>query len=309
MSLHLTKLFLAGVVAVALLALGITLIPSPAWAPPKPSLSKLTCTIVGHIPKWTGTVWECAPDEERTDAEIQAVVGPHTIDTDTNLISTDIEGFGFVKGAHTTDTDTLGGLGCATDQIAKWNGSAWVCADVLDGTGPKTVFVTSGTFTGDLLTQGEALSGLRGGDEICQDAAEEGIVPPGTYIAWLSNSNKDAKDRLPPNNSGFFLPDGVTKVADDKTDLTNGSIDHRMDQDEFGDPVPAFGLVWTGTSGDGTRYPLPGPDCTGWTLEGSGAGGVGEFGRVGSPGAVNGLWTNLQAETCDGFFHLYCFQR
>ena len=29
----------------------------------------------------------------------------------------------------TVDTDTLGGLGCSTDQIAKWNGSAWICSD------------------------------------------------------------------------------------------------------------------------------------------------------------------------------------
>jgi len=27
------------------------------------------------------------------------------------------------------DKDTLGGLNCATDEIAKWNGSAWVCAE------------------------------------------------------------------------------------------------------------------------------------------------------------------------------------
>ena len=27
-----------------------------------------------------------------------------------------------------TDSDTLGGLNCSTDEIAKWNGSAWACA-------------------------------------------------------------------------------------------------------------------------------------------------------------------------------------
>ncbi len=61
-----TRLSLAGVVAIALLALGITLISSPAWAPPKPSLKKLTCTTDGEIPKWNGTtsMWECAPDED-----------------------------------------------------------------------------------------------------------------------------------------------------------------------------------------------------------------------------------------------------
>ncbi len=33
------------------------------------------------------------------------------------------------------DQDTLGGLNCTKDQIAKWNGSAWVCAN--PGQGPK----------------------------------------------------------------------------------------------------------------------------------------------------------------------------
>jgi hypothetical protein len=31
------------------------------------------------------------------------------------------------------DQDTLGGLNCTTDQIAKWNGSAWICADQAQG--------------------------------------------------------------------------------------------------------------------------------------------------------------------------------
>jgi hypothetical protein len=36
----------------------------------------------------------------------------------------------------TTDQDTLGGLSCSTNQIAKWNGSAWVCAtDATGGNG------------------------------------------------------------------------------------------------------------------------------------------------------------------------------
>jgi hypothetical protein len=30
--------------------------------------------------------------------------------------------------AETNDDDTLAGLSCSTDEIAKWNGSAWVCA-------------------------------------------------------------------------------------------------------------------------------------------------------------------------------------
>ena len=43
----------------------------------------------------------------KTDIEGMGFVdGAHTTDTDTNLTKTDIEGFGFVDGAHTIDTDT-----------------------------------------------------------------------------------------------------------------------------------------------------------------------------------------------------------
>ena len=37
--------------------------------------------------------------------------------------------------------------------------------------------VTSRTLTGDLRTHGGALTDLRGADEICQAAAEEGLSP------------------------------------------------------------------------------------------------------------------------------------
>jgi len=37
-------------------------------------------------------------------------------------------------GPHTVDTDTLAGLGCTINQIAKWNGASWVCAEDSDTT-------------------------------------------------------------------------------------------------------------------------------------------------------------------------------
>ena len=41
-----------------------------------------------------------------------------------------------LDGQDSTDfmpygTETLGGLGCTTDQIAKWDGAAWVCSTEL----------------------------------------------------------------------------------------------------------------------------------------------------------------------------------
>ncbi len=144
------------------------------------------------------------------------------------------------------------------------------------GAGPKTVFVTSQTFHGDLRTQGGALTGLRGGDKICQAAAENGIVPPGTYIAWLSTSVKDAIDRLPANTSGYFLPSG-RKVADSKSDVvscTDPAVPGKVlicpgrviDEDELGG-VGILGAVWTGTHSDGRASAAT---CTDWTDGGGG---------------------------------------
>ena len=152
---------------------------------------------------------------------------------------------------------TLDGLDCADDEIAKLDNGTWICAaddtGGGGGGGSKTVFVTSESFTADLRSEGMAPTGLRGGDEICQAAAENGIVPPGQYIALLSNSDKDAIDRLPANPDGYFLPNGV-KVADDTAalfDTATVSLLAPIDIDEFGNDIGQED-VWTGTLVDGT---------------------------------------------------------
>ena len=75
------------------------------------------------------------------------------------------------------DDDTLAGLGCAIDQVSKWNGSGWVCEEDIDtdttysaGTGldlQGTTFVLTDNFncprlapTGRLLIGAFLLVGL-----------------------------------------------------------------------------------------------------------------------------------------------------
>ncbi len=187
------------------------------------------------------------------------------------------------------------------------------------GIGSKTVFVTSGTFTGDLKTQGGALTGLRGGDEICQAAAEQGVVPPDTYIAWLSTSAKDAIDRLSDGATEYVLPSGI-KVADGKADLVScpGDIclDHPISEDEFGIAlVGADNFVWTGTTAAGTAKSAL-EECDGWSTDAGGN--FGSVGRTGDAGCGPGppvgvlcseIWTNDSFGACGGSFGLYCFQR
>ncbi len=89
---------------------------------------------------------------------------------------------------------------------------------------------------------------LTSSDALCQDAPEQGIVPPGTYVAWLSTGTKDAKDRLPFNPDGWVLPDGTTKIADDLADLIDGNIQNVINQTEFGIVIGANEITWTGTT-------------------------------------------------------------
>ena len=122
-----TKLFLAGVAALALLALGTTSILAPAWAV-KPMTSDkslpIGCTD-GEIAKRVGAPdgtleWACASDTDtNTNAATDCASGEY------------LDGDGTCN-AMPADFDTLGDLDCTTDQIAKWDGLDWVCAD---GTG------------------------------------------------------------------------------------------------------------------------------------------------------------------------------
>ncbi len=292
---HLTKLILAGVVAVALLALGITSMLSPASAA-KPGKLPPSCG-VDNVAKWSGAEWVCAFD-------FDAVGG---LNCGSGQVAK------FTGGAwecaadeFEPDTDTLGGLNCGSGQVAKFNGGAWECADVSDpAAGPKTVFVTSGTFTGDLKTQGGALTGLRGADEICQAAAEQGIVPPGIYIAWLSTSAKDAKDRLPDTATEYLLPSGI-KVADGLVDLLSCEggvcLDHEINEDATATPVPLTNEVWTGSTAGGVSG---GADCAGWTSASSAA-----TGESGNSSSLLETWAEtFSSDFCDAPLSLYCFQR
>lgn len=105
--------------------------------------------------------------------------------------------------------------------------------DVLPG---KTVFITSQVFNGNL-------GGLAGADAKCQQLATAAGLG-GTYKAWLSDSTTDARDRLTHATVPYRLVDGTT-VANDFTDLTDGSLDAPINRAENGTVVGD--RPWTGT--------------------------------------------------------------
>ncbi len=123
----------------------------------------------------------------------------------------------------------------------------------------KTVFITSAQFNGNL-------GGITGADDKCQTEADgpASIVPSGTYLAWLSDGFDSPDTRFTKSSHPYILPDG-TKIAEDFTDLTDGSILHPIDIDPTGKPL-RYERFWTGTNADGITadYTLT---CDGWTAD------------------------------------------
>ena len=110
----------------------------------------------------------------------------------------------------------------------------------------KTVFITSESFNGDL-------GGLKGADDKCQAEADApaSIVPSGTYMAWLSDGSNSPNTRFTKSSHPYVLPDG-TKIAENYSDLTDGSIQNFINIDPAGNTV-GVNRIWTGTNEDGTR--------------------------------------------------------
>ena len=161
----------------------------------------------------------------------------------------------------------------------------------------KTVFVTSVSFNGNL-------GGLKGADDKCQAQADgpASIVPSGTYLAWLSDGTDSPDSRFTKSSHPYVLPDG-TKVAEDYSDLTDGSIQHVINIDPTG---KTFGknLFWTGTNSDGTTAQQL-QTCNGWMNPYTNARGM-----VGSTSEPSTSWSSYQQSRCNTIPNrLACFQQ
>lgn len=158
------------------------------------------------------------------------------------------------------------------------------------GSPPPTnpiVYLTSTTYTGD------EVSSTIGGDAKCDlRAVASGL--PGSYTAWLSDSNADAIDRI-ADPGGWQLFDG-TLVFTDLNAVTAGPA-VGITMDEYGNDLGSV-EVWTGTSPDGTHE---GTDCSAWN-----GGGQGHYGLS---DATDTTWTSSGNGGCNTARHLYCFRR
>lgn len=144
---------------------------------------------------------------------------------------------------------------------------------------------------------GDGLASIRSADAICAEAAAQADLV-GTFVAWLSDGQTNAVDRI--LDRAYVRTDGK-RVASSKADLTDGELENAIEYDQFGNPIDPYfadGFVWTGTKANGTA----GQHCSGWRASDSLDGTVGHVTSTGSS------WTELRVDSCGGPNHLYCFQ-
>jgi hypothetical protein len=164
------------------------------------------------------------------------------------------------------------------------------------------VFATSTLGNANLSTWLEAggETGIAGGDAICQTLATAAHLPaPESFVAWLSDSGEDARDRITQENVRFRRVDHY-QIADSKADLLDGTNDNSLHVDEWGRYLSSQITVLTGTTSDGTA---DGFTCDDWTA-------APPAGNVTAGSAANlrsGVWTAGIGAACPNPFHLYCF--
>ncbi len=155
------------------------------------------------------------------------------------------------------------------------------------------VFVTSQSFAASTLGQLQTL------DTACNALAQKAGVK-GIFVAWLSNSTVNAKDRL-AGARGWVRMDGKP-VVDRADDLSSGAIWYPILLDETRTPVSyTYGntAVVTGTRFDGVVAP---DRCNDWVSNNAA-----DHAMIGSASATFGSWTHFSIIGCDMSGRLYCF--
>lgn len=153
----------------------------------------------------------------------------------------------------------------------------------------KRVFVTSTT----QLPQG-SLSAM---DTVCQNRANAANLL-GTWKAWLSDSTTNAKDRI--TDSGPWHLVSGPKVANNISDLTDGTLNAPINRNEFGSVVSTV-EVFTGTFYNGLKTT---ETCNNWASN-SGT----DLGSTGTTNQSNQSWSQSSSNYCNTPSPIYCFEQ
>jgi hypothetical protein len=142
-----------------------------------------------------------------------------------------------------------------------------------------------------------SLGGLAGADALCTTLAGN-AGHPGTYVAWLSATGMDARDRL-GTACGWVRYDGQPGV-DTVADLVAGKLYYPIELDETGAAHTANNdYTVTGTGPTGSIFGVA--PCGDWTTNGNAP-------VYGIPSAGVDLWTSWASTDCVGSTRIYCFQ-
>lgn len=198
-------------------------------------------------------------------------------------------------GAGASSTGGSGATGAAsTGGTAGSGGSSSVCEVGALDPGDKRVFVLKSTVPGDMgASQGGGNtgggSGLSIADKLCTEAAEDAGLGAGPWVAYLSDFDLSAKERITGAGPWHLL---------DGTRVFNFGFENPINRDQEGCLV--LGPVWTGTLSDGLQA---GERCNDWTSDSAG------LGRYGFAGAGAPEWQDSGAQPCSSQARLYCFEQ
>ncbi len=223
---------------------------------------------------------------KKAPEELASVCVPPSTDTDAPGSSS-----GVLTGSSSSGDGTTG---AGDTEVADTTGTA-SSSSTSTGSMPALegnyVFVSSQT-----LPVSESL--VEDADNLCNELAQ-GAGLPGTFVAWLSTGDIDARDRLRLDNvtaQGWIRPDG-RPFANTVGELVLGTIYYPPVLDETGAHVGAVSVM-TGTRGDGIRSDR----CAGWTD----ATAKDRY-LVGQADSGFDRWTEIGLAACDVPNRVYCF--
>jgi hypothetical protein len=108
----------------------------------------------------------------------------------------------------------------------------------------------------------------------------------GVGVSYYAVASTAAVDANVTGSVPIYLLDGTTKIADGFGDLWDGSIDARLDSDQFDDMVNPVSHVWTGSDITGNVF-LPGLGGVSGIINGT----TGSFGSGWIFSSINQLLT------------------
>lgn len=164
--------------------------------------------------------------------------------------------------------------------------------DIICAYPPKYVFVTPGTYTGNL-------TGLDGADKICQAEANRAALG-GVYKAWLSDVDNGPMQNFTRHKGDYITTTGIV-VANGWADLTDGSLQNPINITSAGDTHITY--VWTNTQIDGNIDTFD-THCLNWTSDQGNT-----YGMVGHSNFSTNYWTEYRAIYCSETFGFYCIQQ